>query len=217
MVDWPLHGKELGLIERQFQPSVQRLLWRKNTCMVKMRQDGKRVDGECPLCGGEDSSEHFAACPELQKTEELRRVQGKLGSNLRRRMTLPVIAMWVMSVAEGERPILEDERRFRSAQIIKRAYRRQESVGWENLAKGRAVRGMVEVQEEWDERGESASERREDARETVARALTYGLLFRHEMWKVRCQEVMKVELLIERRKLQERIEELIERRTEVGV
>ena len=136
---------------------------------------------------------------------------------MRRRRTSPVIAMWVMSVAEGERPILEDERRFRSAQIIKRAYRRQESVGWENLAKGRAVRGMVEVQEEWDERGESASERREDARETVARALTYGLLFRHEMWKVRCQEVMKVELLIERRKLQERIEELIERRTEVGV
>ena len=51
----------------------------------------------------------------------------------------------------------------------------------------------------------------------MAQVLTYGLLFRHEMWKVRCQEVMKVELLIERRKLQERIEELIERRTEVGV
>ena len=113
--------------------------------------------------------------------------------------------------------MLEKDERFRSDQIVRRAYRRQESVGWEQLARGRAVRGLVEMQEDWNGRGESERGLREDARETVARAVAYALLFRYEVWKLRCKEVLKIELPAAEKAEYEAVERLREMRMDVGV
>ena len=65
------------------------------------------------------------------------------------------------------------------------------------MAKGRAVKGLVDVQEYWSKRGESQFVGKEDAQETVARSLGYVLLFQKQMWKVQCDEVIKIEIPME--------------------
>ena len=106
---------------------------------------------------------------------------------------------------------------MRSDQIVERAFRRQESIGWSNVARGRVVKGMIEVQEDWTGREERERGRKEDAKETVARALSYGMLFSNELWKLRCQEVMKKELPAEEKRIREQIAQLKERSTEVSI
>ena len=86
----------------------------------------------------------------------------------------------------GDKPEIEKEQQIKSDQVVKRAYRKQESLGWGNLAKGRAVKRLVEIQEDWSKRGEAQFVRKEDEREIVVKSLVYVLLFLKEMWKVRC-------------------------------
>ena len=124
--------------------------------------------------------------------------------------------MWLIAVVSGERPVLEKETRLRSDQVVKRAFRRQESVGWENLAGGRAVRGLIEVQEDWEEQGEGVWRRNEDARETVVQAMAHALLHRYEIWKLRCGLVLEVELPARVREARNRISELKGREAEVS-
>ena len=106
--------------------------------------------------------------------------------------------MWLMKVFEGENPVLESEGRQKSDQIVTRAYHKQESAGWENLAKEMAFTGVVEIQEDWKGRGEAQLSGKEDARETVARSLAYIMLYRREIWKARCDEVIKIEMPMEK-------------------
>ena len=75
---------------------------------------------------------------------------------------------------------------------------------------------MVEIQEDWQGRKERDRMKREDARETVARAVAYALLFRYEVWKARCKMVMEEEQPMERRRLQEEIRDLRIRDAEVS-
>ena len=215
MIDWPLHGKALSLVERRYRPSVLKNVWDEHPCKKKMKRDGRKCDGRCPLCHHEDDARHFARCEKMRDTEEYQKARRNLGAKLRRRNLSPVIAMWIMKAFVGEKPGLESEGRRKSDQIVTRAYRKQESVGWENLAKGRAVTGVVAIQEDWKERGEAQLGRKEDARETVARSLAYVMLYRKEIRKARCEEVLKIELPVEKAELYLQIVEFTERRNDV--
>ena len=98
---------------------------------------------------------HFSKCLKVRAREDYQRIVGNMKSRWRRRDTSPVVATWLLAAVRGERPILESEGRLRTDQVVRRAFERQESVGWQHLACGRAVRGMVEIQEDWQERKES--------------------------------------------------------------
>ena len=75
----------------------------------------------------------------------------------------------------------------------------------------------MEIQEDWRERCESERQRKKDAGETVARAIAYTLLFRYEVWKLRCREVLKIELPARQKSAYESVERLRGMRTDVGV
>ena len=85
------------------------------------------------------------------------------------------------------------------------------------MVREKVAKGLVAVQEDWADRGKQEQGRKEDAKETVAQTMPYGMLFRNKLWKLWCQEVVKIELPAEKKMIQERIAGLKERSTEVSL
>ena len=61
------------------------------------------------------------------------------------------------------------------------------------------MRGFADVEEDYYARGETPQRVREDLRETVAKMISYALIYRNELWKVRCNAVLKIEMPVERK------------------
>ena len=108
-MDWSLHGRILKKVGRGYRPSVLKMIWGENPCMVKLCRDGRRENGLCPLCGNKDGPEHFAGCTRMKSQGGYDRIVGNFRAKLRRRNTSPVLAAWLIAVMCGERPVLERE------------------------------------------------------------------------------------------------------------
>ena len=93
MIDWPLHGKVLSSVEPGYRPSIQKMIWQENPCMMKLRRNGKREDAACPLCGKEDEPGHFSVCSGVRGQQAFERLLGNLRAKLRKRNTSPVLAV----------------------------------------------------------------------------------------------------------------------------
>ena len=101
--------------------------------------------------------------------------------------------------------------------MVSRLYDRQAVIGWEHLLKGRVAVGMEELQDWWKRyKGNTGTEDKSDSRETVTRALAYGMLYRYEAWKVRCKRLADNILPAKRRVLLKRVEEMCRRELDVG-
>ena len=99
----------------------------------------------------------------------------------------PILAMWVMETMRGKIPKLEQMEPLRLKVITRRQFQEQSSIRWEKFAEGRVVRGVVCLQEWWQsETKRKGAQRDEDPTKTVAQAIDYGLLYRYELWKMRC-------------------------------
>ena len=193
------------------------MIWGELSCMRKLRRDGKRKDDRCPLCGEADDQRHFYKCRKVHEGEGAKRIMGNLGARLRGRGTSPVLAMWVMKMMKGEVPQVEDLGRLRLTMMVRRCHQDQSSIGWENFLCGRIAKGVVRMQEWWEsEVGRSEGERMKDPKETVVQAMANCLVFRHELWRRRCEEVLMEERPTRERMLLDEIEELKGRVAEVG-
>ena len=86
----------------------------------------------------------------------------------------------------------------------------QAQVGWDELTNGRAARGLEGLESWWEDYmyGESREVRR-GPRETVAQMLTYCLLCKYELWKLRCKVVIEKDSPVEERMLRGEAEKLM--------
>ena len=114
MIDWPLHGAILMRVGRGYRPSILKMIWDENPCMMKLHRDGRRENGQCPLCGDGDGPGHFVECSWMNRLEEYEKIVGNFRSRLRCRNTSPLIATWLIAVVCGGRPVLEQEGRYAS-------------------------------------------------------------------------------------------------------
>ena len=208
-VDWCLHGKALSKIETRYRPGILKQIWEENPCKRKRWRDEGGGDDGCPLCGMRDEPSHFTRCSEVRGMSEWGRIKGNFRAKLNERDTSPLIVAWLMSAVEGEIPTLEEAVPLRYNQLVRAAYAEQASIGWHQLGHGRGTKKLVELQEWWRAAGEGTRRnKRENARETVAQAVAYLLLFRYEKWKLRCEEVVRRVGPEEERRLWEEVEEM---------
>ena len=217
MVDWQLHGRILAKVDHVARIGVQKMVWGELPCMQRLRRNGKRQDDGCPLCGQVDDQGHFYRCRKVRGGEVAKRIMGNLGSRLRERGTSPVVAMWIMKMMEGVVPPLEDMGRLRLTMLVRKCHQDQSRVGWENFLCGRLAKGCVRLQEWWEfEVGRPESGRSRDATETIVQAMANCLVFRHELWRARCTEVLTKERPTREKLLLEEIGRLRDRVEEVG-
>ena len=216
-IDWDLHGNILRKMDPGFRPGVQKILWREHPTTVKMHRDRQVESSECPLCSETDGPEHYLECSELCNTNEKSRLVGNLRHKMRGRGTNPFLANWIMVVLGGKTPVLESLQPLRLHQRVKLQFERQAQVGWEELTNGRVAKGMEGLQSWWEDyRYGKAREVRRDPRETVAQTLTYSLLCKYELWKLRCNVVVEKALPVEERILWGEVEKLRGKKYEVG-
>ena len=128
-----------------------------------------------------------------------------------------MLAMWVMSMMKGEVPPVEDLGKLRLTLMVRKCHQDQTSTGWENFICGRLAEGVVRLQEWWElEVGRPESGRSRDSTETVVQAMANCLVFRHELWRTRCAEVLMTERPTREKILLEEIGSLRGRVEEVG-
>ena len=141
-----------------------------------------------------DEENHYLSCQSEKLRTEKKRVLGNLKGRLSTIDLNPYLTYWAIESLGGRTPEYREEKELQRRRIVNRAYNGQNMIGWGNLSNARATKGMRELQEWWVQE-ESRRERRGpvDHKSVVARALSLIMQCRYQFWKIRCEEVMKME------------------------
>ena len=125
-------------------------------------------------------------CTNGNLVERRRKIVGNLRSKMRRYGLSPVIGSWMLSVLGGTAPRLEEVRTLRLNQMQKSAYKKQNTVGWRQLAKGRVPREVEKFQEKWaQEYGTRQQQKCMKAGTIISKSIAMSVIAQYGVWKTR--------------------------------
>ena len=132
---------------------------------------------------------------DLKKRREV--ILWNLKADMRKYSLSPVLGSRLLKVLGGETPRLGRLQPLGLEQVMNRAYKAQNTVGWKHMAKGRVPREVLTLQERWvKEYGKSREEKEKKPELTVTKTLSMELLAQYEVWKARYEEAQKVDIPI---------------------
>ena len=194
LIDWEVHEKSLKKVHPRYRASVLRMVWDELPTQEKMKRNAYTDKGRCPLCGQLDTAEHYMRCRDTGLENQRERVLGNLRSDLRKKGISQVIGSWLLQTLREETPRFEDISPLRLNQAAKSAYADQNTIGWQQLAKGRPAKSMTRFQLEWDKvYPEGKKNQKEKQEDMLAGCLGMSLLTNYEVWKERSKEVLRRE------------------------
>ena len=116
---------------------------------------------------------------------------GVMKGKMARLKVNPFMAKWIEASLRGSTPRFENERDLSIRRVVHAAYADQNTIGWDNLSKGRVASSMIRLQDWWKKnQAGTGTETRMGSEVVVQKALGLALMTRHELWKGRSRQVV---------------------------
>ena len=209
-IDWEIHGQVLARVQPESRASVKRMVWDELPNQVKLCRNGYAEDEMCRLCKNTvDKTRHYLECGDTKLKRDRERIIGNLKARMRGVSLNPFLSHWILEAIAGRSPRMEKVKPLALERRVTVAFDEQNSIGWQQLLKGRTTTRMVELQRWWDRENGTGKLKTRDAKAVVVNALGTSVIMVYEIWKKRCERVMEVALPAKKEKLIREVKELI--------
>lgn len=192
-IDWEGHARAIGM-ERS--PALKRIVWGHHPTKAHLKLTGQYPTSSCPLCGEDDTSEHFIVCVKLNASPAYKTLRDKMRHQANAKGAPDHLINLISGAMIGDLSSTEHPPRF-----AKKIYKAQHEVGWRHFIRGRLVKKWSQVKTT-DQYGRKPPDTR--WRVAMMRTILQWLL---QKWEIRCTLIAEPEADMEKRTLLEQCQE----------